>query len=147
MSNSRGDDYVNLTGQPLFPFGYGLSYTTFQYDDLKIIKPIISTNDSAMVSFNVSNVGTMAGDEVAQMYLRDELASVVRPVMELRGFKRVHLQPKETKNITFWITPEDLEMYNVDMKKVIEPGDFRILVGASSKDIRLKGKLKVQKND
>jgi beta-glucosidase len=87
---------MNLTGQPLFPFGFGLSYTTYSYSNLTIEKNPISPSDSTILLFNVTNTGKMAGDEVIQLYIRDELASVVRPVMELKGFQRIHLMPGET---------------------------------------------------
>lgn len=140
----RGDDYINLTGQPLFPFGYGLSYTTFEYKDLKLSQSVINAKDSVTVSFIVTNTGKYSGDEVAQMYIRDELASVARPVMELKGFERIHLKPDESKIVNLRITPEALQMYDVNMDKVVEPGDFRIMVGSSSKDIRLRSILKVE---
>ncbi len=139
----RGDDYINMTGQPLYPFGYGLSYTTFEYSDLKTNKLTIKPDESVTVTCKVTNTGERAGDEVVQMYIRDELASLARPVMELKGFERIHLQPGETQSVSFEITPEKLQMYDINIKKVIEPGDFRIMIGASSKDIRLRGILKV----
>jgi len=135
----RGDDYNNLTGQPLFPFGYGMSYTTFEYSDLKIDKNNIAISDSTVVHCKISNTGKMAGDEVVQLYVRDELASVARPVIELKGFCRIHLNAGETKEVSFTVNPEMLSMLDVDLKKIVEPGDFRIMIGASSKDIRLRG--------
>lgn len=139
----RGDDYNNLTGQPLFPFGYGLSYTTFEYSNLDIIKKSISATDSTQISLTVRNTGKVAGDEVVQLYLRDELASVVRPITELKAFKRITLKPGEATTVTFSVTPEMLSMLDVNLNKVVEPGDFRIMVGASCKDIRLRGILTV----
>lgn len=139
----RGDDYNNLTGQPLFPFGYGLSYTTFEYSDLKFEKSQMAVSDSTSVHFTVKNTGKLAGDEVVQFYLRDELASVVRPLIELKGFQRVHLKSGESARLSFAITPEMLSMLDKDLRKVVEPGRFRIMIGASSKDIRLKGFLEV----
>lgn len=139
----RGDDYNDLSGLPLFPFGYGLSYTQFEYSNLHIDKTQLHKNDSAIVSFQLKNVGKRAGDEVVQLYIRDELASVARPVMELKGFQRVHLNQEEEKEIHFLITKELLEMYNERMEKLVEPGDFRIMIGASSRDIRLKETLSV----
>ena len=139
----RGDDYVDLTGQPLFPFGYGLSYTQFEYGNLTFDKPEIAADDSTRVHFTVKNVGKTAGDEVAQLYVHDEIASVVRPVTELKGFLRLHLKPGETADESFMIGSEALSMLNKELKRVVEPGDFRIMIGASSKDIRLRGILKV----
>ncbi len=141
----RGDDYNNLSGLPLFPFGFGLSYTHFEYSDLRFDKDKIDTNESTTIRFNVKNAGDRAGDEVAQLYIRDLLSSVARPVMELKGFSRVHLLPGEVKEVSFVITPALLSMLNADLKKLVEPGDFRIMIGASSRDIRLKGTLKVKR--
>jgi beta-glucosidase len=139
----RGDDYYNLSGLPLFPFGYGLSYTAFEYNNIHLNKNNISENDSAVVRCTIKNSGDKAGDEVVQLYVRDLLASVSRPVMELKGFQRIHLNAGETKEVFFTITPEILSMLNKDLEKVVEPGDFRIMIGASSRDIRLKETLTV----
>jgi len=137
----RGDDYVNLTGQPLFPFGFGLSYTQFRYSDISIDKPGIKSGETAQVSFTLTNIGKRDGDEVVQLYLRDEYASVARPVSELKGFQRVYIRAGESKRITFEITPDMLMMLDKNLKEVIEPGDFRIMIGSSSQDIRVKAKL------
>ncbi|UCF05227.1 MAG: glycoside hydrolase family 3 C-terminal domain-containing protein [bacterium] len=141
----RGDDYVDLTGQPLFPFGFGLSYTTFDYSDLSFDRQRISSTDSAVVRFKVKNTGTLEGDEVIQLYIHDEVASVARPVTELKGFERIHLKPGEVKEASFTIAPENLSMLDRDLEPVVEPGDFRIMIGSSSKDIRLRGILTVIK--
>jgi beta-glucosidase len=140
----RGDDYLDLTGQPLFPFGFGLSYTMFEYSDLAIRPATLGTADSATVSFVVTNTGRLAGDEVAQLYIRDVLASVARPVMQLAGFQRVRLAPGESKTVSIALSNESLGMLDRDMRWVVEPGVFRIMVGSSSKDIRLRGELTVQ---
>lgn len=134
----RGNDYNNLSGLPLFPFGYGLSYTTFVYSDIKLSKNSIDKNESTTVSFTIKNQGERDGDEVVQLYIRDLLSSVARPVMELKGFQRIHLDAGKSKNVSFAITPEMLSMLNINMKEVVEPGDFRIMVGGSSRDIKLK---------
>ncbi len=141
----RGDDYLNLTGQPLFPFGYGLSYTQFDYGDLRFDQQQTSVGDTAIVHFNVKNVGVVEGDEVVQLYIRDEIASVARPITELKGFQRIFLRPGESQALRFVISPEMLSMLDKDLKSVVEPGDFRIMIGASSKDIRLRGILNVSK--
>lgn len=141
----RGDDYTDLTGQPLFPFGYGLSYSRFEYSNLQLDRTEIPAGETVTVRFNVTNVGKTAGDEVCQLYIRDELSSVARPVKELKGFARISLGPGEKKEVIFKITPDLLSMLNVNLEKVIEPGEFRIMIGASSADIRLRGILKVEK--
>jgi beta-glucosidase len=139
----RGDDYLDLTGQPLFPFGYGLSYTTFEYSDLSILPATLGTSGSATVTFTVRNTGSRAGDEVVQLYIRDVLASVARPVMQLAGFERVRLAAGESKSVSLSIARDQLRMLDADMRWVVEPGVFRVMVGASSKDIRLRGELTV----
>lgn len=140
----RGDDYVDLTGQPLFPFGYGLSYTAFAYSGLTVEPAEIPPAGSATVRCRVKNVGTRAGDEVVQLYVKDELASVTRPVIQLAGFRRVRLSPGEERDVTFVLGPDALRMLDRDLKWVVEPGAFRVLVGASSRDLRLRGTLTVR---
>ena len=139
----RGDDYNNLSGQPLFPFGYGLSYTTFEYSDLKFSQKEITVDGKATVSCKIKNTGDVVGDEVVQLYIRDLLASVSQPIIALKGFMKISLQPGETKEVTFDITPEMLQILDKDMKWLVEPGDFRIMIGASSKDIRLRDNITV----
>jgi len=140
----RADDYVDLTGMAAFPFGFGLSYTTFEYSDLTIGPSGIGPSDTATVSCTVKNTGPRAGDEVVQLYIRDVLASVARPVMELKGFQRVSLTPGASKTVTFTVGPEKLRMLDRDLKWIVEPGAFRIMIGSSSKDIRLRGELQVR---
>ena len=140
----RGDDYENLTGLPLFPFGYGLSYTSFEYSNLIIEKPIAKKGDPINISFVVTNTGKLAGDEVAQLYLRGQIASVARPVQALKGFERIHLAAGASKTIKLTLLPEDFEMLNEKMETVIEPGDFTIMIGSSSRDIRLKKTVTLQ---
>lgn len=139
----RGDDYLDLSGEPLFPFGFGLSYTGFSYADLQLLPEKVMAGDTITVTFKLTNTGARAGEEVWQLYLHDELASVARPVRELKGFGRVMLESGETRNIFWKLAPGDLSMLNKDLIKVTEPGDFSVQVGSSSKDIRLKGNLKV----
>jgi len=140
----RGDDYNNLTGQPLFPFGYGLSYTTFDYSDLTFSSKEMAGDGSIKVNCKVKNTGKYAGDEVVQLYIRDILSSVAQPIIALKGFQKIILQPGETKEVSFIITPEMLRMLNKEMKWVVEPGEFRIMIGASSKDIRLRDTITVK---
>lgn len=140
----RGDDYNNLSGLPLFPFGYGLSYSHFEYSDLQLSQPSIRSNDSTIVAFTLTNKGARDGDEVVQLYLRDVLSSVSRPVLELKGFRRVHLKAGESATVSFAITPELCAMLDKDLRPVVEPGAFKVLVGASSTDIRLSTVLTVE---
>ncbi|MBN2573276.1 MAG: glycoside hydrolase family 3 C-terminal domain-containing protein [Deltaproteobacteria bacterium] len=128
---------------PLWPFGHGLSYTTFRYAHPKLSPTRIAPGGRATVSVDVTNTGKRAGDEVVQLYIRDEVASITRPVKELRGFARVGLGPGETKRVSFAIGPADLALYDRDMKKVVEPSKFDLLIGASSTDIRQRAVLEV----
>ncbi len=141
----RGDDYWNLTGKPLFPFGFGLSYSSFEYSDLVFDSREITSKEHATLRFRITNTGSYDGDEVVQLYIKDLYASVVRPVMELKGFQRIHLKKGETKEVEFQITPELLSMLDEKMKRVVEPGEFRIMIGASANDIRLREILTVKK--
>ena len=124
--------YVNAPTSPLFPFGYGLSYTTFKYSNLKITKPKIKADEETTVTVDITNTGKVRGDEIAQMYLRDEVSSVTRPIKELKDFARVSIEPGATKTVTFKVTPEKLSFYNREMKRVVEPGMFQIMVGGNS---------------
>lgn len=140
----RGDDYHNLTGLPLFPFGYGLSYTDFTYSNVRLDQNEISKDGRALLGFDVTNSGTRAGDEVCQLYIQDVLSSVARPVLELKGFQRISLKPGETRHVVFAITQEQLKMLDKELNEVVEPGEFRLMVGGSSRDIRLKAMLRVR---
>jgi beta-glucosidase len=140
----RGDNYHNLTGQPLFPFGFGLSYTSFAYSDLTFSKNTIGADETVSISCVVKNTGDVKGDEVVQLYIRDELASVSRPIKELKGFQRISLNPGEQKIVHFTLGPDELSMLNKDMERLVEAGDFRIVIGSSSKDGKLRGILSVQ---
>lgn len=139
----RGDDYRDLTGKPLFPFGYGLSYSSFAYSDLVMDSNKIAVDESMVLRFKLTNTGDYDGDEVVQLYIRDLIASVTRPVMELKGFQRVHLRQGESKTVEFTITPELLTMLDENMDRIVEPGKFRIMLGAASNDIRLREILEV----
>ena len=130
---------------PQWAFGHGLSYTTLRYAPLKLSPARIAPDGTATVSVAVSNTGKRPGDEVVQLYIRDQVASVTRPVKELRGFARVRLKAGETKQVSFKLGPADLALYDRDMKKVVEPGKFDLLVGASSADIRQRAVLEVVK--
>ena len=127
--------YLFTDNSPLFPFGYGLSYTRFNYSNLRVEPGSITTNGTAKVSVDVTNAGSRAGDEVVQLYIRDEVSSVTRPVKELKGFERVPINPGETRTVSFQIGPESLRFYNREMKRVVEPGTFKIMVGPNSVDL------------
>ena len=120
--------------KPLYPFGYGLSYTTYKYGDLKLMQKEISTDGAVDVSVKVTNVGDRDGVEIVQLYIRDKFSSVTRPVKELKDFARVPLKAGESKVVNFRITPDKLAFYDKKMKKVVEPGEFIVMVGASSSD-------------
>jgi beta-glucosidase len=137
--------YLFSTTAPLFPFGFGLSYTTFKYSNLKVTKPKIGANEETTVTVEITNTGKLRGDEVAQMYIRDEVSSVTRPVKELKDFARVSIEPGQTKTVTFTITPAKLQFYNREMKRVVEPGTFQIMVGGNSVDL-IKQTLEVAGN-
>ena len=124
--------YIDLPSTPRYPFGYGLSYTTFAYRDLKVGAPRIGRTDTLAVSVTVANTGTREGTEVVQLYVRDEVGSVTRPVRELKGFRRVTLKAGEARTITFRLAARDLAFYGLEMKPVVEPGTFRLFVGPNS---------------
>lgn len=124
--------------KPLFPFGFGLSYTTFELRNVRLARKKIRVTESACVSVDVTNTGQRTGTEVVQLYIRDMVSSVTRPVKELKGFKKVELQPGETRTVTLDITPESLSFYDVNMKCVVEPGEFALMVGTSSRDADLQ---------
>ena len=130
---------------PQWPFGHGLSYTSFRYDRIKVRPVRIAPDGTASVTVNVTNTGKRRGDEVVQLYLRDQVASLTRPVKQLRGFVRVGLRPGEAKRVVFKVGPADLALYDRDLKKVVEPGRFDIMIGASSADIRQRAELEVAK--
>lgn len=130
--------YIDLKNSPKFPFGYGLSYTKFDYSGLKLSSTKIKSSETIKVSFQLSNVGKVAGEEVVQLYLKDKFGSVVRPVLELRDFQKVKLNAGETKTIEFTIDKEKLSFYNDKLEWTAEPGDFEVMIGASSADIKLK---------
>lgn len=139
----RGYDYVDLSGKPLFPFGYGLSYTEFEYSDLEVAPERISPDGAVKVKVVVQNIGKRRGDEVVQVYLRDVVSNPARPVKELRGFQRITLEPGEKKAVAFLLGPDDLSFLDVKMKRVVQPGIFEIMVGSSSEDIRVKSSFEV----
>lgn len=132
--NKYTSKYLDAPWTPLFPFGYGLSYTQFQLSNLKLSKQSIRPDGTLTVTVDITNTGKLAGDAVVQLYLRDVAASVTRPVRELKGFQRVTLRQGEKRQIEFTIRPEQLSIYNREMKFVVEPGEFKVMVGQSSAD-------------
>jgi beta-glucosidase len=125
--------YVDLTREPLFPLGHGLSYTTFRIGTPKVAPATIGAGGEATVTVDVTNTGARAGDEVVQLYVRDRVASVTRPVQELRGFERVTLAPGETRTVTFKVGPAALQFTDEQMNRRVEPGMFDLMVGNSSR--------------
>ena len=131
-------DYLSQDINPLFCFGFGLSYTRFTYGQPVLKKKVIKKGETVKLSVDVKNAGKIPGDEIVQMYIRDTVSSVTRPVKELKGFARISLKPGETKKVIFDITPEKLAFHNIDMKFLVEPGAFEIMTGSSSRDEDLK---------
>jgi beta-glucosidase len=145
-SGMRSHWYVDYVGErvtPLYPFGHGLSYTTFEYSDLFISREQATAHESVDVSLKVTNTGSVAGDEVVQLYIRDEFASAPRPMKELKGYARVSLQPGESKTVTFHLPVDQLAYYDDKLNLVLEPGRILVMVGSSSEDIRLEGEFEI----
>jgi beta-glucosidase len=128
--------YLFDTTAPLYPFGYGLSYTSFDISAPRVLTPVIASNQPARIAVDVANTGHRAGDEVVQLYIHDDEASVTRPVIELKRFQRVTLKPGERRTVTFELTPDDLALWNPAMMKVVEPGTFTISAGPDSVDLK-----------
>ncbi len=138
------DAYIGIGNDPLFPFGHGLSYTNFEYSNLKLSSQKIGKTENIRISADIRNSGKVAGAEIIQLYIHDKIASIVRPVMELKGFDKINLKPNETKTVTFELTPELLSIYDIDMNFIVEPGEFKVMIGSSSEDIRLKSVFSVE---
>lgn len=128
--------YVDVTDSPLFPFGHGLSYTTFEYSGLEILNDSINQGEKVSVSITVSNTGKVKGEEVVQLYLRDKIASVTTPVTALKAFQKIELKPGESKKLSFELGFDEISLWNREMQRVVEPGEFIVRVGSSSADIR-----------
>jgi beta-glucosidase len=143
LEHGWGKPYADMDSSPLYEFGYGLSYTEFEYSNLKIEPRTSATGGTVRVSVDVKNKGDHAGAEVVQLYLHDVIGTVVTPVKELRGFEKVQLDPGQTKTVTFAVTPEHMALLDRHLEWVVEPGTFEVMVGHSSKDIRLKGTFEV----
>ncbi len=144
-ANNYVSAYIDLKNSPKFPFGFGLSYTDFKYADLKLDRSQIRPDGKIGVTFELTNTGKVAGEEVVQLYLHDRVGSLVRPVKELKDFQKVKLGPGETKRLSFTIDKEKLSFFNGDLQWVAEPGEFEIMIGSSSADIRLRDKFELVK--
>ncbi len=143
----RGDDYLDGTGQAEFPFGFGLSYTTFEYSGLSVTPDSIAPDGTIHVRCTVRNTGSIAGDEVVQLYLREQVTSVATPRIALKSFRRIHLAPGESQEVHFILghdVRDELSLLNAQLRRVVEPGIFRVMIGGSSKDIRLRGTFQVK---
>ena len=127
--SGRAYDYVLTSGKPLFEFGFGLSYTRFEYSDLMVTSPAIGPAGQVTVSVRLKNVGDRAGDEVVQLYIRDMVSSVVTPLKQLNGFQRVTLQPGASRTVEFTLGPKHLSLLDRHLQRVVEPGTFEVTVG------------------
>jgi beta-glucosidase len=136
VKNKYTSKYLDESNDPLYPFGYGLSYTTFTYGDVKLSSKEITSNDSMTVTCTVTNSGSLAGEEVVQLYIRDMVGSVTRPLKELKGFEKIKLNPGESKTVTFKLTQHDISFYKRDMTFGTEPGRFVVFVGGNSRDTK-----------
>lgn len=132
-------NYLDVSNDPLYPFGFGLSYTTFSYSDITLSKASFKPGEKITASVTVTNTGNITGKEVVQLYIRDMVGSITRPVKELKGFQKIELKAGESKTVLFTITAEDLKFYNSDLKFVAEPGDFKVFIGTNSRDVKDAG--------
>jgi beta-glucosidase len=140
-------DYVSLPATPLFPFGHGSSYTQFEYTDLLIDPPQVEADKHTAISLKIKNTGARIGDEVVQLYVRDQVASLPRPVKELKGFKRIQLAPGEIRTVAFDLWIDQLAFYDEAMQLIVEPGMIQVMIGSSSEDIRLRGSFQILGNE
>ncbi|HTF28670.1 MAG TPA: fibronectin type III-like domain-contianing protein, partial [Flavitalea sp.] len=129
--------YLDVSNTPLYPFGYGLSYTSFTYGDIKLNKSVLSSASKITATITVTNNGDYDGDEVVQLYIQDLVGSITRPVKELKGFQKVMLKKGESREISFPISIEDVKFFNHDLKWVAEPGDFKVYIGPNSRDVKV----------
>ena len=136
-------DYVETSAKPLYPFGYGLSYTRFEYANLRVAPPQVRAGATVTVQADIANTGARAGDEVVQLYVNVKRASVTRPVKELKGFARLTLEPGETRTVTFELAVNQLAYLDRAMRRVIEPGPVEVMVAASADDVRLSGSFEI----
>ncbi|MEP7108091.1 MAG: glycoside hydrolase family 3 C-terminal domain-containing protein [Ferruginibacter sp.] len=140
-----GANYVDMPGTPLYEFGYGLSYTRFEYSNLQVNPKESNSEGDIEITLEVKNIGGLKGDEVVQLYINDVISTTSKPVKELKGYERIALEPGETKTVKFKLIPEDLSLFDRNMNFVVEPGTFKVMVGSSSEDIRLKGEFEVKR--
>ncbi len=136
-------DYVDMSCTPLFAFGHGLSYTQFEYSELRIEPERVDINAEVEISLGVKNIGEREGEEVVQLYVHDAESNVTRPVKELRGFKRIALAPGEARTVRFTLFVNQLGFYDAEMQFVVEPGTIEVMMGSASDDIRLEGKFAI----
>lgn len=129
-------NYTDIDGSAVFPFGYGLTYTTFEYGPLSLNTDKLQADGKLEARVTVTNTGSRSGDEIVQMYIRDMAASIARPVKELKGFQRIHLESGEQKTVTFEVDKELLKYYNADLRHIAEPGEFTLMVGPNSEDLQ-----------
>src|SRR5690606_7264278 len=129
-------NYLDVTNEPLYPFGYGLSYTTFSYGEIQLDKNSLTSGDKITASISVTNTGNYDGEEIVQLYIRDLVGSVTRPVKELKGFQKIFLKKGESRDVRFEISVEDLKFYNNELEFVAEPGDFKLFIGTNSSDAK-----------
>ena len=125
-----------MRNEPLYPFGYGLSYTTYAYSDIVLSGKEMTKDGRLTATVTVTNTGKREGDEVVQLYIHDKVASLSRPVKELKGFQRIHLAAGESKKVTFDITPDMLKFYNYNLEEVLEPGEFDLMIGPNSREVK-----------
>ncbi len=137
--------YIDSPNTPQYAFGHGLSYTTFTYTNLKLSKAVLSENESAELSFTLSNTGKIAGEEVVQLYIYDLVASTLRTLKELKAFQKISLKAGESKEVKFIISKEKLSFFNSDLQWVVEPGDFKLMVGTASDQIKLENRFDLRK--
>lgn len=129
-------NYLDSPNSPLFPFGYGLSYTTFGYSEVSLSKTKITADETLEARVTVTNTGNFDGEEVVQLYIRDVVTSITRPVKELKGFQKIFLKAGESKEVSFTLSEEDLKFYNYDLDFVAEPGEFIVFIGGNSEDVK-----------
>ena len=134
--NKYTSKYLDVPNTPLYPFGYGLSYSKFSYGNLVLSNSTLKPHETIKASVDIKNTGRRKGVETVQLYVRDMVGSITRPVKELKGFKQVALAPGETATVSFSLSPYDLRFYNADLKYVVEPGDFKVYIGPNSRDLK-----------